>query len=193
MRAIRTAGPRLRRIFDSSKTPGFGRWPGDRGRTGTRSRRARAASRPGSQHGDLGELLGRAVAVLGQPADVSQASHRPPCADEVAVDVGAVAGDDVAKMLLMSEREDGDVEERVALGRLGPVDDTGDLVTVDEDVVDLQVAVDEHRCPRPERSLGELAVTCDQVGGKDVVGDEPLAFAVEARCELVDAPAGPWW
>src|SRR5882724_8424891 len=130
---------------------------------GTRSRRARATSQPGSQHGDLGELLGRAVAVLGQPADVSQASHRPPCADEVAVDVGAVAGDDVAKMLLMSEREDGDVEERVAMGRLGTVDDTGDLVTVDEDVVDLQVAVDEHRCPRPERSLGELAVTCDQV------------------------------
>src|ERR1700676_4167557 len=60
MRAIRTAGPQLRRIFDSSrapgsdvadrlpgssrtmtspvrKTPGFGRWPGDRGSTGTRS------------------------------------------------------------------------------------------------------------------------------------------------------------
>lgn len=47
------------------------------------SRRARAASRPGSQHGDLRELLGRAVAVLGQPADVSQASQRPPRADEV--------------------------------------------------------------------------------------------------------------
>ncbi len=122
---MRTAGPRLRRIFDSSrapasdvadrlpgifedhnlvvrKTPGFGRWPGDRGRTGTRCRRARAASRPGSQHGDLGELLGRAVAVLGQPADVSEASQRPPCADEVAVDVGAVAGDDVAKVLGVS-------------------------------------------------------------------------------------------
>src|SRR5215471_21286952 len=95
-------------------------------------------SQLGSQHGDFGELLGRAVAVLGQPTDVSQASQRPPCANEVAVDVGAVAGDDVAEMLLVSEREDGDVEERVALGRLGPVDDTGDLVTVDEDVVDLQ-------------------------------------------------------
>ncbi len=111
-----------------------------------------------------------------------QASQRPPGADEVAVDVGAVAGDDVAKVLLVSEREAGEVEQRVALARLGPVDDAGDLVTVDEDVVDLQVAVDEHRCPRPERSLGELAVACDQVGGKDVVGDEPLAFAVEARC-----------
>jgi hypothetical protein len=59
-------------------------------------------------------------------------------------------------------------------------------------VVDLQVAVDEHRCPRPERSLGEPAVACDHVGGKDVVGDEPLAFAVEAPCELVEAPTGPW-
>jgi hypothetical protein len=75
--------------------------------------------------------------VLGQAADVSEASQRPPCADEVAVDVGAVAGDDVAKVLLVSEREDGDVEERVALGRLGPVDDAGDLVIVDEDGVDL--------------------------------------------------------
>src|SRR5215469_12467841 len=154
--------------------------------------RARAASWSGSQYGDLGELLGRAVAVLGQPADVSEASQRPPCADEVAVDVGAVTGDDIAKVLLVPEREDGDVEERVTLGCLGPVDDAGDLVTVDEDVVDLQVAVDEHRCPRPERSLGELAVAHDQVGWKDAVGDEPLAFTVEARCELVDAPAGPW-
>ena len=71
-------------------------------------------------------------------------------------------------------------------------DDAGDLITGDEDVVDLQVAVDEHRCPRPERSLGELAVACDHVGGKDVVGDEPLAFAVEVRCELAGAPTGPW-
>lgn len=51
--------------------------------------------------------------MLGQPADVSQASQRPPCVDEVAVDVGAVAGDDVAKVLLVSEREGGEVEERV--------------------------------------------------------------------------------
>jgi hypothetical protein len=64
-------------------------------------------------------------------------------------------------MLLVPEREDGDVEERVALGRLGPVDDAGDLVTVDKDVVGLQVAVDERRRPRPEYSLGELAVARD--------------------------------
>jgi hypothetical protein len=55
-------------------------------RNGTRSRRARAALQPGSQHGDLGELVRRAVAVLGQPADVSQASQRLPCADEAAVE-----------------------------------------------------------------------------------------------------------
>src|SRR2546430_9105223 len=161
-------------------------------RNGTRSRRARAALQPGSQHGDLGELVRRAVAVLGQPADVSQASQRPPCVDEVAVDVGAVAGDDVAKVLLVSEREGGEVEERVALGRLRPVDDAGDLVTGDEDVVDLQVAVDEHRCPRPERSLGEPAVACDHVGGEEGVGDEPLPLAREARCELIQAPTRPW-
>jgi hypothetical protein len=39
-------------------------------------------------------------------------------------------------VLLVSEREDGEVEERVALGRLGPIDHAGDLVTTDEDVVD---------------------------------------------------------
>ena len=49
----------------------------------------------------------------------------------------------------MAERKGGEVEERVALGRPGLVDDTGDLVTGDEDVVDLQVAEDEHQCPRP--------------------------------------------
>ena len=64
-----------------------------------------AASQPGSQHVDLGELFRRAVAVLGQPADISQASQRPPCADHVEVDAGAVAGDDVAKVLLVPERQ----------------------------------------------------------------------------------------
>ena len=120
-----------------------------------------------------------------------QASQRPPRADHVEVDVGAVAGDDVAKVLLVCEREGGEVEQRVALGRLGPVDDAGDLVTVDEDVGDLQVAVGEHRCPRPERSLGDPAVARDHVGGKDVVGDEPLALAVEVRCDLVGLDL-PW-
>ena len=91
----------------------------------------------------------------------------------------------------MSERQDGEVEQGVALARLGPVDHTGDLVAVDEHVGDLQVAVCEHRCPRPERSLGDLAVARDQVGGKDVVREQPLALAVELRCDLVEAPTGP--
>src|SRR5258706_9859589 len=103
-------------------------------------------------------LLGRAEAVLNQPADVGQASQRPPRADEVAVDVGAVAGDDIAKVLRVSEREGGEIEQRVALGYLGPVEHAGDLVTGDKDVVDLQVPVDEDRSPRPEGCLGEPPV-----------------------------------
>ena len=64
-------------------------------------------------------------------------------------------------------------------------------VTLDEHVGDLQVAVREHRSPRPERSLGDPAVARDHVGGKDAVRDEPLAFAVEVRCDLVEAPTRP--
>jgi hypothetical protein len=44
----------------------------------------------------------------------------------------------------------------------------------------------------PRRSLGHPAVARDHVGGKDVVRDEPLAFAVEVRRDLLGAPAGPW-
>ena len=62
---------------------------------------ARTASRPGSQHCDLGR---RVEAVLDQPAHGQQALHRPPGADHVEVDVGAVPGDDVVKTLLVSER-----------------------------------------------------------------------------------------
>ena len=93
----------------------------------------------------------------------------------------------------MSERQGGEVEQGITLARLGPVDDAGDLVAVDEHVRDLQVAVREHRCPRPERGLGDLAVAADQVGGEDAVGHEPLALAVEIRRQLVEAPspAGP--
>ena len=130
--------------------------------------------------------------MLDQPADAGKASQRPPRADEVAIDIGAVAGNDVAEVLLVSERESGEVDERVALGRLGPVDDPGDLVTGDEDMVDLQVTVDEHRYPRSERSLGQPAAACDHVGRKHTIGEEPLALGGEPRCQRVDAPAGPW-
>jgi hypothetical protein len=59
-------------------------------------------------------------------------------------------------------------------------------------VVDLQVAVDEHRCPRPERSLGNPAIARDHVSGEDAVRDEPLALVIEARRELDHALTGPW-
>ena len=99
-----------------------------------------SACRPGlppntsSKCGDLGVFLGRAVVVLDQPADRRQASPRAPSTDQVAVDIGAVAGDDVVEVLLVCEREGGEVEQRVALGGLGPVDDAGDLAIFDEDV-----------------------------------------------------------
>jgi hypothetical protein len=51
-----------------------------------------------------------------------QASQRPPRADHVEVDVGAVAGDDIAKVLLVSERQAGEVVQGIAPARLGPVD-----------------------------------------------------------------------
>jgi RNA polymerase sigma-70 factor (ECF subfamily) len=137
------------------------------------------ALRLGPQQGDLGILLGRTVAVLDQPAGRQQATQRPPPADHVEVDVGAVAGDDVAEVLGVPHREDGEVPQRVALAAFGPIEDAGDLVTVDEDVADLQVAVHEHRRRRPERPLGEPPVVRDHVGRKDLVGDEPLALAVE--------------
>src|SRR5438034_1682783 len=96
---------------------------------GTRSRRARAASQPGSQHVELAAWRGWVEAVLDQPAGREQASQRPPRADHAGVDVGAVAGDDVAKVLLVSERQDGEVVQGVAVARPGPVDHAGDLVT----------------------------------------------------------------
>ena len=99
-----------------------------------RGSRARAASHPGSQHVDLTARRERVEAVLDQPANPQQASQRPPRADHVEVDVGAVAGDDVAEVLLVSERQGGEVEQGITLARLGPVDDARDLVAVDEDV-----------------------------------------------------------
>jgi hypothetical protein len=53
--------------------------------------------------------------VLDQPADRQQASQRPPRADHVEVDVGAVAGDDVAEVLLVPERQAGEIVQGIAL------------------------------------------------------------------------------
>src|SRR5215212_7205490 len=93
---------------------------------------ARAASHHGSQHVELGSWRGRVEAVLDQPAGRHETSPRPPRADHVEVDVGAVSGDDVTKVLLMSERQDGKVVYGIARSCLGPINHAGDLVTVDE-------------------------------------------------------------
>src|SRR6266498_3962136 len=99
---------------------------------GTRGRRTRAASQLGSQHVDLAAWRGRVEAVLDQPADRPQASQRPPRADHVEVDVGAVAGDDVAKVLLVPQRQHGDPAQRTAMRRRGGADHPAELVTGEE-------------------------------------------------------------
>jgi len=97
------------------------RWDGFvRLRAEIAAERPRASCRPGRIRAD-------------QPADIRQASQRPPGADEVTVGVGPVAAN---------------------------------ATTGDEDVVDVQVAVDEHRCPRLERYLGEPLIACDHLEGQ---------------------------
>ena len=59
------------------------------------------------------------------------------------------------------------------VGRVGPGRDSG-------------VAVGEHRCPGPERRLGEAALAPDDVDGKDVIRNQPLALALESRCEPLE-------
>src|SRR6478752_3637003 len=97
--------------------------PGGAGWEGLESAPARvercATSHLGPQDVDLAPRRGRVEAVLDQPADRRQASQRPPGADHVEVDVRAVAGDDVAEVLLVSERQDGEVVHGIASTRLG--------------------------------------------------------------------------
>ena len=66
--------------------------------------------------------------MLDQPADPKQASQRPPGTDEVEVDVGAVAGDDVAKVLVVSEASPGDALFDLATLTLGHHEHLGDVV-----------------------------------------------------------------
>ncbi|GAB3892399.1 hypothetical protein GCM10029964_067130 [Kibdelosporangium lantanae] len=95
-------------------------------------------------------------------------------------------------MLLVAERQDGEVEQGVPLGRLRPVEYPGDLVVpVHEHVADLQVPVREHRCPRSERQFGDPTVVGDHIGGKDVVREEPRTLTVEPRRDLVDTRSTP--
>src|SRR3954454_16957851 len=150
---------------------------------------APAESHPGAQDVDLADGRERVEPVLDQPADRRQAPQRPPPADHVAVDLSAVTGDDVVQVLLVSERQAGDIVEGVAPARLGPVDHAADRVmAVDEHMRDLQVAVREHGRPRPQRGRGDLAVARHQVGGQDAVGDQPRAFAIELRLQLLTGP-----
>jgi hypothetical protein len=62
---------------------------------------------------------------------------------------------------------------------LGPFPDAARLVTVVQQMNDLQVAVDEHRCPWPQRRLRDLRIAPDNVGGHDIVGDEQPTLRVE--------------
>jgi hypothetical protein len=39
--------------------------------------------------------------------------------------------------------------------------------------------VDEHRCPWPQRRLRDLRIAPDNVGGHDIVGDEPPTLRVQ--------------
>src|SRR4051794_25159397 len=154
---------------------------------------APAGSHPGAQDVDLAAGRRRVEPVLDQPADHGQAPQRPPPADHVAVDLGAVAGEDVVQVLLVPERQAGEIPEGVAAARLGPVDHAGDrVIAVDEDMRDLEVAVREHGRPRPKRGRGDLAVARHQVGGQDAVGDQPRAFAIELRLQLLTGAARPW-
>src|SRR4051794_12257808 len=94
----------------------------------------RATSHLGPQYVDLATGCGRVEPVLDQPADRRQTSQRPPAADHVEVDLGAVAGYNVGQVLVVSERQAGEVVHGVASTCLGPVEDAGDLVPVDEHV-----------------------------------------------------------
>ena len=192
-------------------------WVGSRLRTGCSTRtaiRSRRPSTPGRSAG-TSRTSGRAPRHVVRPHlwDLRTSTSQPgedgskPCSTSQriavrlrsdhqaritsSVDVGSVTSDDVAEAVLVSERQAREVVHGIALASLGPVDHAGDLVSVDEHVGDLQVAVREHRCPRSERRLGHLAVAPDQVSGQDVVRQQPRAFAVEVRCDLVETPAGP--
>jgi hypothetical protein len=77
---------------------------------------------------------GRVETVLHKPSDRHQATKRPPAANHLKVDLGAVASDDVSELLLVSKRQYGEIEQWVALACIGPIDHAGNFVTIDENV-----------------------------------------------------------
>ena len=83
-------------------------------------------------------------------------------------------------MGLVGQAERGEIEQDVALASLGPVDDPAVLVTVDEDVLDVQVAADEGRRPRSRHLLGVSLIPLHDLQREDGVLDEPATLIGEA-------------
>ena len=79
----------------------------------------------------------------------------------------------------MSDGERREIERSVTGSRLGPVEQAGHRDTVDEHMLDVEVAVDEHRTPWAEHGSRTRAVALDRVGREDPVRDEPVALLVE--------------
>ena len=115
----RCASPATQTV--GSSTAAIGRRRGDCFRLGIAPL---TASHPGSCEHCSPRSLGNEAALRirsRRPPDVRpiRRSPRPPPAVS-GVRRGAVAGDDVAKMLLVSERQDGEVVQRIAPAGLGP-------------------------------------------------------------------------
>jgi hypothetical protein len=106
--------------------------------------------------------------------------------------VGAVAGDNVGKVLLVSERQACESYRASPWDALGPVDHSViSSPSTNTWVICRSPCVNTGVHGR-RRGLGDPAVARDHVGRKDAVRDEPLAFAVEVRCDLVRELSWPW-
>ena len=122
--------------------------------------------------------------MLDQPTGRHQASPRPPSADHVEVDVGAVTSDNIAKVLPMSERQDrGSYKASPCPASDQSITPVTSSPSTNTWVICRSPCTNQY--PGPVCSLGDPAVARNQVGRKDAVRDEPLAFAVESRCDLV--------
>ena len=123
--------------------------------------------------------------MLDQPA---RRSRRPPRADHVEVDVGAVSGDHIAKVLLVSG------VKLARSYRASPwlASDHSSTPVISSPSTntwgDLQVAVREHKCPWPERSLGDPVVARDQVGGQ---GHRSCHLHSPSRCDAISSRLRP--
>lgn len=63
--------------------------------------------------------------MLGEPANLPKATHRPPSANHLEVRVPALAGENLVQVLGVPKCEGGEVVLGVALAGLGPVDVVG--------------------------------------------------------------------